>query len=144
MSRKAKVLVVDDDPDFVEVARMALQAEGFEVLVADDSRDGVAKARNEEPDVVILDLMMERLDSGFAVARELRSNHHTVSSKILMVTGVTQKVGFDLTPENQKELEDLKVDAYLNKPISPAELVRKVRELAEAGQAKAHSCCGRT
>ncbi|MGQ9696925.1 MAG: response regulator transcription factor [Armatimonadota bacterium] len=144
MSRKAKVLVVDDDPDFVEVARMALQAEGFEVLVADDSRDGVAKARNEEPDVVILDLMMERLDSGFAVARELRSNHHTVSSKILMVTGITQKVGFDLTPENQKELEDLKVDAYLNKPISPAELVRKVRELAEAGQAKAHSCCGRT
>lgn len=144
MSRKAKVLVVDDDPDFVEVARMALQAEGFEVLVADDSRDGVAKARNEEPDVVILDLMMERLDSGFAVARELRSNHHTVSSKILMVTGVTQEVGFDLTPENQKELEDLKVDAYLDKPISPAELVRKVRELAEAGQAKAHSCCGRT
>lgn len=144
MNRKAKVLVVDDDPDFVEVARTALQAEGFDVLVASDARDGVAKARSERPDVIVLDLMMERLDSGFAVARELRSNHHAVPAKIIMVTGVTQEVGFDLTPENQKQLDDLKVDAYVNKPVSPPELVRKVRELVEVGETTADCCAGRT
>lgn len=144
MNRRTKVLVVDDDPDFVEVARTALQAEGFEVLVANEARDGVAKARSEGPDVIILDLMMERLDSGFAVARELRSNHHTIPARIIMVTGVTQEVGFDLTPENQKQLEDLKVDAYLNKPVPPAELVKKVRELIEMGETAAHCCAGRT
>lgn len=144
MNRRARVLVIDDDPDFVEVARTALQAEGFEVLVAGDTRDGVAKARCEAPDVIVLDLMMERLDSGFAVARELRSNHHVIPARILMVTGVTQEVGFELTPESQKELDDLKVDAYLNKPVSPAELAQKVRELAEVGETRTHCCSGRT
>jgi DNA-binding response OmpR family regulator len=107
--------------------------------VAHDGREGVAKAQSEKPDLIILDLMMERLDSGFAVARQLRSNHHPLPSKILMVTGVTQEVGFDLTPDNEKALNDLKVDAYLNKPVSPTELLAKVRELVGSEEVASNS-----
>jgi DNA-binding response OmpR family regulator len=136
---KRRVLIVDDDPDFVEVAQTALEAGGFEVSVACDGREGVEKAQSEKPDLIILDLMMERLDSGFAVARQLRSNHHPLPSKILMVTGVTQEVGFDLTPDNEKALNDLKVDAYLNKPVSPTELLAKVRELVGSEEVASNS-----
>ena len=72
MEGKARILVVDDDPDFVEMHKALLENEGYEVFTASSGREGLDRVRTELPDLIILDLMMESHDSGFSFAREIK------------------------------------------------------------------------
>ncbi len=129
MSDKRKqVLLVDDDVDYVEANRVALESLGFAVLTAADSREGVRLAEAAHPDLVVRDLMLERLYAGFSALESLYAHESTRDIPVIMVSGVTTETGFRVD-ENGCKPEWLKVVEFINKPVDPVELARKVASI---------------
>lgn len=116
-----KVLIADDEQNIVISLDFLLRREGFEVLVAADGEEALAKARSERPDLVLLDVMMPKMN-GFDVCQALRADPDLASMRVLMLTAkgrdteVTKGLG-------------LGADAYMTKPFSTKELVAQVRAL---------------
>src|SRR5512140_2260169 len=111
-----KILVIDDEPKIVEICQDYLKAAGFEVVSACDGLKGLAAARFEKPDLVVLDLMMPGMD-GLDVCRSLRRESNT---PIIMLTARVE--------ESDKLVGlELGADDYITKPFSPRELVARVR-----------------
>ncbi len=114
----SKVLVVDDDPGIVKVVRAYLEQEGFQVLVAYDGKKAMQIARNDKPDLVVLDLMLPEMD-GWDVCRALRKESDV---PIIMLTARVE--------ESDKLIGlELGADDYVTKPFSPRELVARVRSV---------------
>jgi CheY-like chemotaxis protein len=128
MADKRKVLLVDDDVDFLEANRVALEARGFEVLTASDSRHGVEVAEAEKPDLIIMDLMMERLYAGFSAVQALAAHHDTADIPVIMVSAVTTDTGFRVDEDGHKP-EWLHVTEFVNKPIDPLALADKAAQV---------------
>ncbi len=120
------ILVIDDDIDLVEVIRMTLENEGYRVIDAQTGERGLELARQEHPDVILLDVMMNDIDEGFQVAYRLRGDRGTADIPIVMLTAVADQTGFRFDPD--KDADFLPVDAFLEKPVSPARLVDVVRQ----------------
>jgi DNA-binding response OmpR family regulator len=118
-----KILVVDDDPDVVDACRMFLERSGFQVSAAYCRREGLECIERDPPDLIVLDVMMERPDDGFAMARELRAGGF--DRPICMLTSVSMATGSAFGAD----AEMVPVDAFLDKPVSPAELVTEIRRL---------------
>lgn len=131
MSDKRRVLLVDDDVDFLEANRVALEARGFEVLTASDSRHGVEVAAKEHPDLIIMDLMMERLYAGFSAVQALAAHEETAEIPVIMVSAVTTETGFRVDDREQRP-EWLRVVEFINKPIDPLALADKASALVGA------------
>jgi CheY-like chemotaxis protein len=125
MSAK-RILIIDDDVDFLTVNSLALQAAGFTVYTADNPRAGVDQARAQRPDLILQDLMMEELHSGFAIISQLHNHAETRDIPVIMITAVTTETGFRVDPGGQVP-EWLRVVDYINKPIEPSQLVEKVK-----------------
>ncbi|OPL18250.1 MAG: hypothetical protein AVO35_05220 [Candidatus Aegiribacteria sp. MLS_C] len=130
MAEKIRVLLIDDDPDFIEANSIVLEASGFEVLTAGSGAEGFEKVRDQEPDVVILDVMMEQTDEGFAVARRIRSKLRS-EVPIIMLTSVGKVTGYDFNPDENPDF--FPVDIFLEKPVPPSILVSRVREVLKKG-----------
>lgn len=125
MSEKT-ILVIDDDIDLVEIIRVTLENEGFTVIDAQNGERGLAVAREENPDLILLDVMMGKVDEGFQVAYQLRGDAGTKDIPILMLTAVSGQTGYDFDPKADGEF--LPVDEFLEKPVSPRVLVDMVRK----------------
>ena len=126
-----RILVIDDDIDLVEIIRVTLENEGYEVLDAQSGDRGLALARQDIPDLIVLDVMMGKVDEGFQVAYELRNGESTRDIPILMLTAVTDQTGFNFDPA--KDGEFLPVNEFLEKPVSPRKLVDLVRKHLPTG-----------
>lgn len=133
MTAQKTVLVVDDDPDIVETTKMILESAGYRVETAASGGECLSKTREIHPDVIVLDVMMDRETEGFHVSYELKKDEETKGVPILVLSAVGRKSGFDYKPETDEDY--LPVEAYMEKPLDPEALVTKVRELAgqEAG-----------
>jgi len=116
-----KVLIVDDEPNVAISVEFLMRQEGFEVLVAHDGEQGLARIRGDRPDLVVLDIMMPKLD-GFEVCRAVRADPSLAGVRILMLSAKGRAA------EIAKGLS-LGADAYIPKPFSTRELVAKVKEL---------------
>jgi pilus assembly protein CpaE len=116
-----KILVIDDDADTLRLVGLMLQRQGYEVILAADGPQGLQKAEEEEPDLILLDVMMPGMD-GYEVARRLRANPITANTPILMFTAKAQ-IDDKLTGFESG------ADDYLTKPTHPAELQAHVRAL---------------
>ena len=116
-----KVLIADDEPNIVISLEFLLRREGFEVLVAVDGEEALAKARAERPDLVLLDVMMPRIN-GFDVCQALRADSDLDGLRIVMLTAKGRDT------EVSKGLA-LGADAYVTKPFSTKDLVSQVRSL---------------
>ncbi len=130
MADKIRVLLVDDDPDFIEANSIILDASGFEVLTASSGAEGLKKVEEEKPDVVVLDVMMENTDEGFAVARKIRHKLHS-DVPIIMLTSVAQATGYTFKPEEHPDF--FPVDQFLEKPVPPTVLVQKIKDALAKG-----------
>ena len=117
-----KILLVDDDEDFIMMNEAMLKTRGFEVETANSAKEGLEKLKNFTPDLVILDLMMEHYDSGFTFSYQIKSDPKTSHVPLLMVTSVHRETGIPFDASTHEEKEWIKVDEFLEKPISPEDL----------------------
>ncbi len=120
-----RVLVVDDDPDFVEIVRQVLKSERMDVVSAATAEDALARARALKPDLVIMDVMMKGILDGVDATRDLRQEPQIADVPILMITSIPTSEYAALFPTG----EDLPIDQLLAKPVSPQRLVDEVRRL---------------
>jgi DNA-binding response OmpR family regulator len=119
----AKILIVDDDPDITFTTSLFLKKAQHEVQTASNRADGMQAIEEGNPDLIILDVMMEQADDGIAMAQELR--RQGCETPILMLTSVGRVTGF----KYDEDQELVPVNAFFEKPIQPDLLIGKVNEL---------------
>lgn len=120
-----RILVIEDDPASLRLMQYILEHKGYKVLTAVNGLDGLKKARNEELDLVILDVMLPGMD-GFDICYHLRAEPQTAKLPILMLSAKAREVDRDT---------GLKVgaDYYITKPVAPAEIISKIEALLAQG-----------
>ena len=118
----ALIAIIDDDPDIVEASSLVLRSNGFEVVTANNPSDGYKIIKEKNPNLLILDVMMEEPDDGFFLAQKLKKEN--IDIPILMYTSVSKTLGFEYGAG-----EMVPVDEFVEKPISPEELIEKVSNL---------------
>jgi len=126
MSKK-RILIVDDDQDYGDALRIVLENNGYEVNHVLNVRDGQKALDGEKPNLIILDVMMDRHTDGFDLCYKLKHDEACRTIPIMMVTAVTEKTGFKFSPETDGEY--LEADAYVAKPIPVAELLSRVNKM---------------
>lgn len=132
MEKQAKILLIDDDPDFVQATRKVLESKPYEVIVAYDGEEGLQKAQDEKPDLILLDIIMPLTD-GFTVCEELKGNPEFDDIPVLMITSFSQRVG-ETTLSVSRGFA-LEADDYIDKPIKPADLLARVeKQLRKKGK----------
>jgi CheY-like chemotaxis protein len=129
MSQGKRVLMVDDDVDFSDAVRMTLEGAGHEVLVAHSADEAMKLVQGRKIDIAILDMMMEEPDAGAMVAHNLRKQPELRNIPVILVTSVTEKTGYRVGTNTAEAREWLGVDAWIDKPVEPAELLRKIEAL---------------
>jgi two-component system alkaline phosphatase synthesis response regulator PhoP len=117
---KKKVLIVDDEPDIVETIQFMLESEGLECLAAYDGADALLKARTENPDLILLDIMLPKMD-GYKVCRLLKFDEKYKDIPIIMLTAKAQDPDKLIGKETG-------ADEYVCKPFVMDELVRMIRD----------------
>lgn len=124
----ASILVIDDDPDFVEITKTILETKDYVVLVAYNKDEGLVRLEERTPDLIILDIMMRKGAEGFVFARAIRKDARYSRIPILMLTSMREQTGFDF-PGEPIHPTFLPVDEYVEKPIEPQMLLEKVGQL---------------
>ena len=121
-----RILIVDDDPDLVEAVSMLLEAQGMEPLAAYGGLEGLEKAKTENPDLIVLDVMMPDKD-GYTVAKEMAQDAKLSEIPVIMLTAVVDHIGH--THYSHASGKDLVADDYFQKPVDPEALVQRITEL---------------
>lgn len=118
----AKIAIIDDDPDILDASTLILQSKGYDVITATNPDDGYKIIKEQNPDLIILDVMMNEPDDGFFLAQKLR--REKIETPIIMYTSVSKTLGLEFEAG-----EMIPVDEYVEKPISPETLIDKVEKL---------------
>jgi DNA-binding response OmpR family regulator len=132
-----KILAIEDDPDMLAALRMPLEAHGYEMFAATTGEEGLQKVKQVEPDLIILDVMLETATAGFQVSLELRSPDEDSEYAayryipILMLTAIHTTTSLRFGPDEAY----LPVDDFVDKPVDPDELLEKVDVLIKQSQA---------
>lgn len=144
-----KILIIDDDPDFIESIKLVLEKKSYEIIVASSGEEGYKKAKSQNPDLIILDVMLETIDKGFEISRRLKKDEALKKIPILMLTAIKEiadmnlnQIGsylkdqinpdyFENTSLNEIDINNAMfyADAFYEKPIIPEEFLNKVKTL---------------
>ncbi|HON58380.1 MAG TPA: response regulator [Smithella sp.] len=127
MTEKKRVLIVDDDKDFGDALKIVLSHQGYDVEQVLNVRDGREAVERKTPDLIILDVMMDRHTDGFDFCYALKHDERHKTIPVLMVTAVTDKTGFKFSPATDGEY--LEADDYVSKPVSSSDLLHRVQKL---------------
>ncbi|MDZ4163841.1 MAG: response regulator [Smithellaceae bacterium] len=120
-----KILLIDDDVDIILANTTVLENKGYQVISAYNGKEGLKKALAENPDLIVLDVMMSTHSEGFDVSRELRKVPATKNTPIIMLTSVNTTVPFKFEPDATY----LPVNIFLEKPVSPADLLLQIETI---------------
>jgi CheY-like chemotaxis protein len=129
MKTGVKILIVDDDLDFVEISKLSLERQGYKIQSAPNAKEGWKMVEKEKPDLIIMDLMMEHLDAGMVLSQKIKNHPQYSSISILTLTSITRDIGLDFTPRTGEDLKKLNVDDFSMKPIKAKVLLEKVEKL---------------
>jgi len=120
-----KILIVDDEKDFVQTLSFRLKAENFDVITAHDGDSGLEKAKKKSPDLIILDIMMPNMD-GYMVCKMLKLEETLKKIPVIMLTVQPSEL-------DEGASRDVGADAYMTKPFNPQALINKIRKLLGEG-----------
>jgi CheY-like chemotaxis protein len=133
MAGQKTIFLVDDDRDFLELEKRILAGSGCAIFCFSDPQAALAAmtaaAPASLPALVVTDLMMKALDSGFTFARALKSDPRFARVPVIIVSAVSSQKGFDFHPRTAEELAAMGADAFFDKPVAPAALLARVKEL---------------
>lgn len=118
----AKIAIIDDDPDILDASSLILESKGYDVITATNPDDGYKIIKEKNPNLIILDVMMNEPDDGFFLAQRLR--REKIEIPIIMYTSISKTLGLEFTAG-----EMIPVDEFVEKPISPETLIDKVEKL---------------
>ena len=124
---KKTVLVVDDDPDFLLQHQVLLERSGFEVVTADSHAEAKSTLEGMQPDLAVVDLMMETADAGFTLCHHVKGKYPHLP--VIMVTSVNSETGLDFDTITQQQRSWIKADAFLAKPIRYEQLTQQIERL---------------
>ena len=133
MPEKSKILIIDDDRDLVETLKTILEAHNFSVSVVYDGEEGLERIKEANPNLIILDIMMQTKGEGFWIAQKLKSkdpkSEYVEYSHIpiIVLTAIQKKTEFKFSLEEDKDY--LPVDDFIDKPIQPEKLLEKIEAL---------------
>lgn len=131
MKRKARIMLVDDDADFVDSTRTVLESKPYEIIVATNGDEALRKARQENPDLILLDIIMPVKD-GFTAAEQFKKDPKLSKIPIVMLTSFADKGGGTGIPVSRGF--ELETEDYIDKPVTPQELLSRVeKQLKKAG-----------
>ncbi|RPH51935.1 MAG: response regulator [Desulfobacteraceae bacterium] len=126
MSGKKRILIVDDEPDFSMIVKKNLEKEGFEVELAYDGAEGLAKVRSNPPDAIVLDVMMPEVD-GYKVCSTLKSDDKYSNIPIVLLTAVASHV--TSTRYSHYDGMSMEADDYMPKPASAEQITESIKRL---------------
>lgn len=124
---KKRILLVDDDPDYLYVMRVNLQDMGFEVITADTQKEAETIIEKNKPDLAIFDLMMENQDTGFILCHKMKRQYPDVP--IIIASAVTAETGLMFDVDSQEEMDWIKADLFLDKGIRMDQLHKEINKL---------------
>ncbi len=124
----AKIVIIDDDQDITDSLQTILESREYSVTTAANRIEGMERIETEQPDLIILDVMMTTWQDGFEMARDLKKNPQWKDMPILMLTGIEEKTGFDFKG-SAGDPDWCPVDGFLNKPIDPDVLLAEIEKL---------------
>jgi DNA-binding response OmpR family regulator len=130
-----KLLMIDDDPDFVSGIKAILATSDYEVDVAYNPKDGMRALQSKQYDLLLLDIMMGRGAEGIMIARKLRKDAKLREMPVLIITGMREQIAF-LFPGEPVHPRFVDVDELVEKPVEPKLLLDKVSSLIQAAEAK--------
>jgi len=126
MAEKRKILLIDDDRDFLMATKLILEKNGYEVLTAENGKDGVDTIRSADPDLAIVDMMMETWGEGFNVISEVRAMEGRQDLPLIILSGVDLQGPYQsFEPSEQFP----RVDLILHKPVKADDLIKHVKAL---------------
>jgi CheY-like chemotaxis protein len=124
--KSKKVLLVDDDKDFLEMHTAVLEHRGYSVITAQSSKECMAKLDETKPDIVILDVMMEQFDSGFKASENIKQKYKNLP--VMLLTSIGAQTNLDFS-SSEDVLEVSGADVLLDKPVSPKVLIDEIERL---------------
>jgi two-component system alkaline phosphatase synthesis response regulator PhoP len=124
--KKAKILIIDDQPSEVKMVKMALEQANYEVIYAYNGKSGIEKATQEKPDLIVLDIMMPEKD-GFIACGELKEGSETSTIPIIVLTSIESSSL--IFPDAESAADSPHADEYIDKPVDPNFLLKRVERL---------------
>ena len=124
MTEKKKVLLVDDDPDFVEAVKVIVESGGYDVRIACDGKEGLEAVAAERPDIIILDVMMPVMD-GHKTCAALKGDTETADIPIILLTAVADRV--TTSTYTHRDMLESEAEDYVPKPVEPKELLERIK-----------------
>jgi CheY-like chemotaxis protein len=132
MGKDLKIVMVDDNTDFLFTMQTFLQKNDFVILTADDGQKGIDLIKKEQPDVVLLDIMMETLFSGFEVCKAIRSDDDLIDIPIIGISAMADDL--DINYSQWPDYDYFKPDAFLDKPVDRQRLLQLIPEVIQKAQ----------
>ncbi|MCX5771181.1 MAG: response regulator [Candidatus Hydrogenedentes bacterium] len=123
------IVVLDDDTDFLDLNARMLQRAGYRVRTFSTSAQAMSAILQDPPDLIITDLMMENLDSGFTFSQAVKDDPRLKSVPVIVITAMTSQRGYDFRPRTQDDLAAMNAEAFFEKPVDYDKLIAKVHEI---------------
>lgn len=123
----ARILVVDDDPDFVEITRTILESNGYQVATAANGEQALQAMRRQLPDLVLLDVMMSSVLDGLNLSHAMSEDPTLSKVPIIMISSITDSPAAGMFPTD----EYIPIDAWITKPVQPNDLLKKVAQFVK-------------
>ncbi|MBN1897444.1 MAG: response regulator [Spirochaetes bacterium] len=125
-----KILIIDDDIDFVNAVKLLLESNHYAVVAAHNTEKGLELLKKEKPDLLILDVMMDSMDEGFQFSYKIRTDKDFKTLPIMMVTSVSEMTGMNFSPKSDNTEGDwIPVNEFIEKPIESQSFLKKIEEL---------------
>ena len=125
MDKAAKIMIIDDDSDYLFTMETFLKRNGFETLTAENGQEGLALIEKERPDLILLDVMMQSIYSGLEICKRLRSNPDLKDIPIIGISGMGNELGVRLDKWGDDEY--FNVDEYYEKPVDREKLLERIK-----------------
>jgi len=126
VDRQARILIVDDDPVFLNATKTVLESGNYDVITALDGDEGLQKVKDEKPDLILLDIIMPTQD-GFHVCQQIKKDPQLANIPVIILTSFAKYKGETNIPVSAGL--ELEAEGYIDKPVSPAELLKSVAEM---------------
>ena len=129
MEERPKVVIIDDNPDFLFTMETFLERNGFDAITAEDGKKGLEIIEQEKPDIILLDVMMETLFSGFEVCKRVRTNPQLKDTPIIGISGMSDEIGVKY--DKNRDEEYFSPDEFFEKPVDREKLLEKMNNLVK-------------